>query len=920
MVPRPLRLWLGVSLALLVGSMALPVPASADGPVDVRSGQPAIHLHTGTFVPSARQGPSVAVESAAPALTKGSHLFLVQFSGPIQDGWRADLERAGARILDYIPDYAFKIEINETGVERLSHLPGVVWVGPYRPEYRLSPEFVSEPLLSRDKDTQILRIDLALPPGDDLLASLEALGARVVGQEGSVLAVEAESKHLLAIAARPGVRWVGPLRIARVQNDVATREISATLAWDAGYSGEGQIINIADTGLDTGVDYPQIAGDMHRDLDNRVVGIRSWPISPLYYQFLNNPLADDRAGDKGTGHGTHVAGSAAGNGFMSGGRVKGVAYRSMLTFQALEQYCDLTSSGEIAMGPDGYYLVGIPADLNDLYQEAYDWGARVHNNSWGFDESLGGSYTVSSRQTDRFVWEHPDMAIVFVAGNEARDANGDGMVDSGSIVPPATAKNVIAVGATENRRPQLVPVWPFTTYGQYGGTDFLANPLRDDTLHEAGLQGMVGFSGRGPTQDGRIAPHVVAPGTWIASTRSSQMTDFGLAWDMIDANYMYLGGTSMSTPLVAGTLALVRQAYIARGHTPSAALLKATLIQTAVDIPGQYPQPYGEAGPIHNDAEGWGAVNVQAAVAPGRQFVDSDAELRTGQVVTFTYAASVATEPARFTLVWTDYPAALEAARQLVNDLDLEVVAPDGSRYRGNVLSGGWSTTGGAADRVNNVECVYLRASQAGTYKVVVRGHNVPQGPQDFALLGDLPLAVVTSRLRLPLVMQGYHVLAPTPTPTLETTPTLPTTTLTPVVTVTPTATVRTTATATLTQTLATTATQSAAASATPSNSTPATPTPSAEPTATLTHTPISSPTRTTQAIPTATPTSTPRPTATLTASATATPIRTSSPTQTNTPTPTVEPASTQTHTQTASPIPTRTSTPTGQGTVPPSG
>jgi hypothetical protein len=279
-------------------------------------------------------------------------------------------------------------------------------------------------------------------------------------------------------------------------------------------------------------------------------------------------------------------------------------------------------------------------------------------------------------------------------------------------------------------------------------------------MTDAGVSGMMAFSGRGPTTDGRIAPHVVAPGTWVASLRSSlaSQTSWG---NHINAYYTYMGGTSMSTPQVAGAVALVRQAYLSRGHAPSAALVKATIIQSARDVPGQYPAPHNDAGPIPNNDEGWGALNVAAAVAPGRRFVDENYALQTGQEMVYTYTATASVQAARFTLVWTDYPAAVNAAVALVNDLDLEVTAPDGRVYRGNVFSAGWSATGGNADRRNNVEAVYLPTSQAGTYRVRVRAHNTPQGPQNYALLVSLPLAQSAHRMALPLAMRQHVPLAP---------------------------------------------------------------------------------------------------------------------------------------------------------------
>ena len=93
--------------------------------------------------------------------------------------------------------------------------------------------------------------------------------------------------------------------------------------------------------------------------------------------------------------------------------------------------------------------------------------------------------------------------------------------------------------------------------------------------------------------------------------------------------------------------------------------------------------------------------------------------------------------PFKVTLVWSDFASTESAAVNLVNDLDLIVTSPAGSVFRGNVFSGGWTLTGGSADRRNNVENVYIQSAGAGTWTVEVRGFNVPNGPQPFALVVD---------------------------------------------------------------------------------------------------------------------------------------------------------------------------------------
>ena len=86
--------------------------------------------------------------------------------------------------------------------------------------------------------------------------------------------------------------------------------------------------------------------------------------------------------------------------------------------------------------------------------------------------------------------------------------------------------------------------------------------------------------------------------------------------------------------------------------------------------------------------------------------------------------------PFRVILAWADYPGEPAAAKALVNDLDLEVVAPDGAHYYGNqgLYSGGQCLAGGKWDACNNVEGVIIPSASDGAYTIIVHGVNVPQG------------------------------------------------------------------------------------------------------------------------------------------------------------------------------------------------
>jgi hypothetical protein len=112
------------------------------------------------------------------------------------------------------------------------------------------------------------------------------------------------------------------------------------------------------------------------------------------------------------------------------------------------------------------------------------------------------------------------------------------------------------------------------------------------------------------------------------------------------------------------------------------------------------------------------------------------AGLETGEAVTFTFPVYPVDVPFRATLVWSDYPALPNAAVALVNDLDLEVVMPGGETLLPNRLD--------RPDRANNVERVEGTIGEAGIARVVITGHNVPQGRQPFALFvtfNRLPVA-----------------------------------------------------------------------------------------------------------------------------------------------------------------------------------
>lgn len=774
-MPRRLHILL---VLMLVFSLSTPGLGLGTGAAQVIEAP--IRLRAGTFTPVRGEALDLPAELQVQGYAAGQRgEYLVQFQGPVLPAWRQALTAAGADVLEYIPDFAYRVLMTPAQAEAVSGLAPVVWVGVFHPGYKVAPEALRAERLRvrarRGADPAAVR------------ARAEALGAQVERSSGRSLTVRRGSASVAALARLPEVAWLEPEPEYVLHNNIARGPgggMDAYSLWAQGVFGAGQIAAVADTGLDT-----NNPSTVHLDFRGRVVAI-------------------DRLGNLRTdthGHGTHVAGSVLGNGVESGSdpasqdygqndttdpnvitsKVTGVAPEASLYFQAIACRSRLF----------GITLCGLPADLNDLFLPPYNAGARVHSNSWG--ASVAGEYTSDSQDVDEFTWNHPDMVITFSAGNDGVDANNDGFVDEDSMGSPATAKNAISVGASENARTNggINPesgandLDEVQCSGNGGGsayrncwpTDYDAAPTGPDPIGGTDNFGhLAAFSSRGPTDDGRIKPDVVAPGTNILSTMSSQVSECGWGPGELGGKYCMNGGTSMSNPLVAGAAVLVRDWYVdVKGHTnPSAALIKATLINTAVDLPG-YGVTDQEAGqPIPNNHEGWGAVNLANVAADGRSFVDGDS-VSTGTSQAYAFSAAGGA-PFKVTLVWSDFPASPSAAIALVNDLDLVVTSPGGTVYLGNVFSGGWSTTGGSADRRNNVENVYIQSAEAGTWTVEVRGFNVPMGPQAFALVidhgaGPGPTPTATTPPTATPVPTATPTLGPTATPTPSATPVPPT-------------------------------------------------------------------------------------------------------------------------------------------------
>jgi subtilisin family serine protease len=643
------------------------------------------------------EGPPRAFAAVAPATdASGSDYILIQTREPLTPAQLGELEGLGVKVHEYVPDDTYLAGYKPTDLAAIRALPFVVWADVYSRDFKVGPDLLpQEATLAgvRAPSRRLRQVDVVMhedvDPGSKELREQIAASAKLdpddiqPGQRKVRLTVEEGA--LNALSDLDAVHHIEPVPERQLFNNVARGIVRADVVINGtSYQGDGQVVAVADTGLDKGS-----TTDVHPAFTGRV--------KKLYA--LGRPARSDDP----HGHGTHVAGSVLGDGQSAsmGGKIQGTAPKAQLVLQST-----IDSGGGLG---------GLPNDLHDLFEPPYlNDGARVHSNSWGATRP-GLPYDSSAQEIDDMVWQHPDLVIVFAAGNDGADTNDDGIADRGSIGSQSAAKNCITVGACESERPAFLH-----TYGEYWPADFAAEPLHSDKQADD-ADGMVAFSSRGPTKEQRIKPDVVAPGTCILSTRSRRANVDDTFGTSTDPAFFFDSGTSMATPLVSGCVAVLREALIKNGNpNPSAALIKALLIQGAVTLAGQYTP--SEAGESPNTSSGWGRVDLAGSIPlPSEQSGFGEAgPLGQGQEHTFEVRLA---EPGKLkvTLVWTDPPGAA-----LQNDLDLIVRAGCKERH-------GNAGTKQTFDRTNNVEQVIWSSVPAGEVSITVRAFRITRFPQPFA-------------------------------------------------------------------------------------------------------------------------------------------------------------------------------------------
>ena len=670
-------------------------------------------------------------------------LRLIQFVGPVKRAWLDQLRASGLEIVAYVPNNGYLVRADESATDRLLSANRaaaalgegfIQWEGPFEDQYKIHPKLAAQ-MDARAGGEVVVALQIARRPSgrnaqpDSDLEAAKRLASAMIGEPYAVLnftnlRMRIETAKVAEIAALSSVvniePWSPPRLLDERASQISAGELSddgksargpGYMAWLAarGFTSRfGFSIDVADSGIDRG---STSADKLHQDFLDQSGQSR--------VSYARDYTSELDAGDP-FGHGTinlSIAGGA------TAGSSQGLRDSSGFNYGLGVAPFALLGSSKIFQSSGRFGLI---EPYTKLISEAYRDGARIQSNSWG---EVTNSYTIDSQEYDSRVRDaapslagNQEMTICFAAGNA-----GPGRL----INSPSSAKNVISVGATEGSR--------------MGGEDGcgVENDLADSAMDIAF------FSSGGPLDDGRMKPDISAPGTHIQGA-ASQHPDFdgtGVCGKDFDQPYFPEGqtlytwssGTSHATPQVAGAAALARQFFLNRGEEPSAALIKAMLVNSATYMTGNLA-----GGNLPHPRQGWGRMNLTRTFDSASRIIinQSHSFTESGQTFVITGEIRDSSQPFRVNLAWTDAPG-FSAFAPWVNDLDLEVTI-NGQLYRGNNLVNDVSQPGGEANVRDNLEGVWLPAGTRGAFVIRIRattvaGDGVPSNAdstdQDFALV-----------------------------------------------------------------------------------------------------------------------------------------------------------------------------------------
>ncbi|OIW27825.1 subtilisin-like protein [Coniochaeta ligniaria NRRL 30616] len=545
-------------------------------------------IHGNLFEPDAGRAASAA---------QATNFIIVQTRTALTPADKVSLEHLGAAYQREIAENTYLFRYDPTDLTILGALPFVKFVDIYHPHLKLSSAFEhmgiprsatstgehghtagsSQAIVaSAPAASPMAPIWIAISLHNDAKETMTDIANQLV--QSGVISMEttriispirmdtkAAPADVHKIAALDSVSLINPY--GKKSNKL---NISRTLLTDnvyspdmsTGYTGEGQVVAVGDSGFDKGstVDlHPGFQAGSVLDITN-VFG----PAEPL---------------DDTDGHGTHVCGcitlSATSSNMAGGRRIRGTAPGAKLVVIRNED-----AAGDVwgtTMAPDFLQAPYLGAHAPRVFSDSFnaDWPGHPEP----YDNEAG--------DIDEFTYTYQDALVCLCAGNEGKPGA------TTQIGQETAAKNLTVVGSCDTTRPNTSDAYD------------PAKPT-DNDHYVVDVD-----SNRGPTMEGRFKPDLVAPGVAILSALSRNAADshkFGVS---ADNTLMFKSGTSVATPTVAGCAAVIREALVKRPThpvpAPPGALVKALLINGAV--------PLNPSAVVPNNDSGFGRVNVSGSLA-----------------------------------------------------------------------------------------------------------------------------------------------------------------------------------------------------------------------------------------------------------------------------------------------------------------
>lgn len=515
------------------------------------------------------------------------------------------------------------------------------------------------------------------------------------------------SSNVCSVQTRSALQLYGKQAQWITQSDIPEYRPYFDSGITGGDSGTYQTVAVSDSGLDVNHCYFWDSRSGSLFSRNAVSDHRQRKV--VYYDTYGDDMDTDY------GHGTHVAGIIAGdrsnqNDIAAG---QGIAPGAKIAF------VDIAKGDHILRIPPIDRLLGAGRPQ-----------AKLHNMSWGTTYPY---YSSLSRNIDSYMYENTDFLTIVAAGNIENNKVS-------MLTDPATSKNALVVGASQNDGPAIE--------SSQKGKDYL-----------------VPYSKRGPTLDGRTKPDVIAPGSWILSAGAQTFKEQECDPDAgglptpgpinpSRQGLLYREGTSMSAAVAAGNAALVRQ-YFEKGFwptgkpnpknkiQPSGALVKAVLMNGAQSLLGIDQNFAGVSKlALYDGAQNFGKINLLHSL-----YLHKENNLRTGiwdnqeiennesktYTIRYSRAGKCRNNNMSFTLVWMDPPGASGCRSCVLNGLD--VTAYIEKRPETVFYPNGFQNN---PETINNAERIKVRGLRRWDKVIVtVKASNLVTPSQNFALVAS---------------------------------------------------------------------------------------------------------------------------------------------------------------------------------------